>query len=136
MKHVELINYKSEVFALLIKKEEQFKKNGVNFLTDNKHLIQLGFLKHKKNHKIKSHIHLKKTRNISYLSECLLVKKGIIKVIFYDEKKKNIKQDKILKKGDLILLFNGGHGFEVLKDVEIIEIKQGPFYKDKDKVIF
>jgi len=57
-------------------------------------------------------------------------------VIFYDEKKKNIKQDKILKKGDLILLFNGGHGFEVLKDVEIIEIKQGPFYKDKDKVIF
>ena len=66
----------------------------------------------------------------------MLVKKGIIKVIFYDEKKKNIKQDKILKKGDLILLFNGGHGFEVLKDVEIIEIKQGPFYKDKDKVIF
>ena len=133
---LEQVIHKKKVYSLIVRSKNQFKKEGVNFVTKKKHLFQLGFLKHKKNHKIKSHIHLKKIRNISYLSECLLVKKGIIKVIFYDEKKKNIKQDKILKKGDLILLFNGGHGFEVLKDVEIIEIKQGPFYKDKDKVVF
>ena len=111
MKHVELINYKSEVFALLIKKEEQFKKNGVNFLTDNKHLIQLGFLKHKKNHQIKSHIHKKNRRVINYCSEVLIVKSGKLKVIFYNDKGLRINVEKILKKDDIIILFKGGHGF-------------------------
>ena len=54
---------------------------------------------------------------------------------FYDEKKKNIKKDKILKKNDIIMLFKGGHGFEVIKDVEIIEVKQGPYTKHKDKIL-
>ena len=136
MKHVEIIRYKSQVFALLIKKEKQFKKNGVNFLTNNKDLIQLGFLKHKKNHKIKSHIHNKNRRIINYCSEVLIVKSGKLKVIFYNNKGLRINVERILKKDDIIILFKGGHGFEILKDCKIIEIKQSPYNSQVDKVIF
>ena len=30
------------------------------------------------------------------------------------------------------MLSNGGHGFKVLKNVEMIEIKQGPYFVSKD----
>ena len=63
------------------------------------------------------------------------MKKGILKVMFYEEKNKNIKKDTILKKDDIILLLKGGHGFEVLKDVEIVEVKQGPYQKNTDKIL-
>ena len=63
------------------------------------------------------------------------MRKGLLKVIFYDEKGKSIKKDKVLKKDDIILLLKGGHGFEVLKNVEIIEVKQGPYQKNTDKIL-
>ena len=34
------------------------------------------------------------------------------------------------------MLSSGGHGFNVLKDVEMIEVKQGPYFISKDKVKF
>jgi len=30
----------------------------------------------------------------------------------------------------------GGHGFKILKDVEMLEIKQGPYNLIKDKIKF
>ena len=43
---------------------------------------------------------------------------------------------KILKQKDIIMLVNGGHGFKVLKEVEMLEIKQGPYSLIKDKIKF
>jgi hypothetical protein len=34
------------------------------------------------------------------------------------------------------MLVTGGHGFEVLEEVEMIEVKQGPYGGDKDKTTF
>ena len=65
----------------------------------------------------------------------MFIKKGILKVKFYDKKNKDLKKDKILKKNDIILLLKGGHGFEVIKDIEMIEVKQGPYVKSQDKVL-
>jgi len=36
----------------------------------------------------------------------------------------------------LIMLSEGGHGFKVLKDVKMIEVKQGPYSIAKDKIKF
>ena len=38
--------------------------------------------------------------------------------------------------GDVILLIQGGHGFEVLEEVEMIEVKQGPYVGERDKTRF
>ena len=47
----------------------------------------------------------------------------------------NSLKDKILSKGDIIILFQGGHGFKILEETRIIEIKQGPYVEGKDKKI-
>ena len=42
----------------------------------------------------------------------------------------------ILHAGDVILLADGGHGFKMLEQSEIIEVKQGPYCGERDKVRF
>ena len=66
----------------------------------------------------------------------LIIKKGKLKVTFYDKNGKSINIQKILNTDDLIILFKGGHGFDVLEDCKIIEIKQGPYNKKNDKIVF
>ena len=129
------IRNKKILYALIIKKKRRFIKNGVDFLTKDQDLLQLGFINHKKNHHIKSHIHLKKPRLINYCTEVLLVEKGKVKIKFFDNNNSDIKKDKILNKGDIIILFQGGHGFKILEKTQIIEIKQGPYVEGKDKKI-
>ena len=129
------IKYKKKLYALIIKRERKFIKKGVDFVTRPKDLIQLGFLNHNKSYRINSHIHLKKPRIINYCTEVLLIEKGKVKIIFYDSNKKNIYKNKILKKGDIIILFQGGHGFKIMGKTQIIEIKQGPYIEDQDKTL-
>ena len=133
---IERIIHKKKNYALIIRNKIQFKKKGVNFLTKKEDLLQVGFLKHNRNHIIKSHIHIRQKRSINYSSEVLIIKKGEIKVNFFDCYKKKIPKTKILYKDDIIILFQGGHGFEVNKNCEIIEVKQGPYLKSKDKKLF
>ena len=45
-------------------------------------------------------------------------------------------ESRILYTGDVILLSDGGHGFKMLEPSEIIEVKQGPYCGEMDKVRF
>jgi len=133
---IETIIHRKKTFALIIRNKIQFKKKGVNFLTKEKDLLQVGFLKHNKKHIIKSHIHVKQKRLVNFSSEVLIIKKGELKVNFFNTYGKKILKAKVLYKNDIIVLFQGGHGFEVRKNCEIIEVKQGPYLKEKDKKLF
>ncbi len=92
-------------------------------------------MKHKKKHIIKPHVHKKRLTKIYYTTEVILILKGILRVDFYTQFKKYL-FSKVLKSKDLIMLISGGHGFKVLKNVEMIEIKQGPYSLIKDKIKF
>ena len=43
---------------------------------------------------------------------------------------------RVLGPGDVIILMSGGHGFEVLEDLNMVEVKQGPYVGDADKTRF
>jgi mannose-6-phosphate isomerase-like protein (cupin superfamily) len=58
-----------------------------------------------------------------------------LKVDFYSKNKISL-ESRELSKGDVILMASGGHGFEALEDLEMIEIKQGPYAGENDKVRF
>ena len=71
----------------------------------------------------------------------LEVRKTINNIFFiiepiYNKKGKSINKQRILLSDDVIILFKGGHGFDVLEDCKIIEIKQGPYNKKSDKIVF
>ena len=67
--------------------------------------------------------------------EVLFIKKGILRVDFYDEYEDYL-ESRDLHAGDIILLVSGGHGFQVLEEVEMIEVKQGPYAGEEDKKRF
>ena len=81
------------------------------------------------------HLHKKRLTKIFYTTEVILLLKGILRVDFYNTHKKYL-FSKILKEKDIIMLVHGGHGFKILKDVEMLEIKQGPYNLIKDKIKF
>jgi hypothetical protein len=56
-------------------------------------------------------------------------------VDFYTQSQ-NYLESRELEAGDVILLAAGGHGFEVMEDLEMIEVKQGPYAGPLDKVRF
>ena len=129
---IKQIKYKKNIFAYIIKISN---KNGVNFSTPKEITQQVGILNHKKGHKISPHIHFKNLRKIVYTTEVLVILKGKVRVDFFDKHKKYL-FSKILNKNDIIIFVDGGHGFEILQNAKIIEVKQGPYNDVKDKVIF
>ena len=122
------------MLALIVRGKYRNKK-GITFFTPNESTQQFGYMKHKKNYVIKPHLHKKRVTKISYTTEVILLLKGIIRVDFYNSLKKYL-FSKILKPKDIIMLVHGGHGFKILKNVEMIEIKQGPYSLSKDKIKF
>ena len=131
---IEKIIYKKKLLALIVRGKYRNKK-GITFFTPNDSTQQFGYMKHKKKHIIKPHLHKKRLTKIFYTTEVILLLKGILRVDFYNINKKYL-FSKILKKNDIIMLIHGGHGFKVLKDVEMLEIKQGPYSLIKDKIKF
>ena len=135
---IEKIYNKKILYALIVRNKYKNKK-GINFFTDKKASQQVGFMKHEKDHIILPHKHNKRKKTaiakIDTTTEVLVILKGILRVDFYNFKEKYLFSKKLYA-NDLIMLSNGGHGFKVLKNVEMIEIKQGPYFVSKDKVKF
>ena len=131
---IEKITHKKKMLALIVRGRYRNKK-GITFFTPNESTQQFGYMKHKKKHIIKPHLHQKRMTKILSTTEVILILKGELRVDFYSPKKKYL-FSKVLKKNDIIMLVNGGHGFKVLKNIEMLEIKQGPYSISKDKVKF
>ena len=106
---------------------------GIEFFTANNLNMQIGLMGHSKNHIIKPHFHINRKKIIKQMSELLIIFSGQLKVYFYNKKKLRDKS-LILNKKDMILLISGGHGFKAPKKLEMLEIKQGPFIGEKDKM--
>ena len=131
---IKKIIYKKKILALIVN-QNKFKKKGVNFISPNNFTKQVGIINFKKNHFIKPHTHLRHLRKIYRTSEVLLIQKGKLRVDFYNDKKKYL-FSKVVKKNDIIILHEGTHGFKVLENCRMIEVKQGPFVQTLDKVRF
>ena len=131
---IEKVSHKKKLFALIVRSNFR-KKKGINFFTDKFSTQQFGYMKHKKNYLIKPHKHNKRPTKILTTTEVIVLFKGILRVDFYDDKKKYLFSKKIFA-NDIIMLVNGGHGFKILKNVEMLEVKQGPYSLSKDKIKF
>ncbi|GAM09922.1 hypothetical protein OR1_02204 [Geobacter sp. OR-1] len=110
-------------------------RRGCSFFTPVNYSQQLAYMHHPVGKIIESHLHEPVPREVIYTQEVLLVKRGKLRVDFYDDSQRFL-ESRILSGGDVILLASGGHGFEVLEEVEMIEVKQGPYAGDQDKTRF
>lgn len=133
MELIENITHNDQTYAIIIR--NQFNKEGIHFFTPPEFSQQLAYMHHPAGKKIEPHFHNAVERNVVYTQEVLVIKKGKIKVNFYNDEKQLV-TERVLSTGDVILLSTGGHGFEVIEEIEMIEVKQGPYCGDIDKTRF
>jgi len=130
---IDYIDCGGSLLALILPRD--FREPGVHFVTPDDLSQQLAYMRHPAGKVIEAHIHNPVPREVHYSQEVLMIRKGRLRVDFYDEDRNYLKS-RILEAGDTILLVTGGHGFEVLEEVEMIEVKQGPHIGEGDKTRF
>lgn len=130
---IERVVFDDVVYAIIIR--SNYHEEGIHFLTEDDYSQQLAYMHHPKGKIIGAHIHNHEERNIVLTQEVLVIKKGTLRVDFYRDDFSYL-ESILLYSGDIILLASGGHGFEVLEEVEMVEIKQGPYLGEKDKLRF
>ena len=130
---IEKVHFQTEVLAIIVRRD--FHKEGIHFFTSNDLSQQLAYMSHPTGKEIQPHVHKKVQREVHFTQETLFIRKGKLKVDFYSVDQEYL-ESRILESGDVILLIKGGHGFEVLEDLEMFEVKQGPYAGDADKIKF
>jgi mannose-6-phosphate isomerase-like protein (cupin superfamily) len=122
-----------ELAAILLRAE--YDEGGIHFFTTSDLSQQLASMSYKPGKVIAAHTHRPVRREVFYTQETLFIRKGKLRVDFYGSKQE-YRCSRILRTGDVILLIAGGHGFEVLEELNMVEVKQGPYAGDTDKVVF
>ena len=130
---IENIVHEGLLMALIIRAD--FRQPGIAFFTPPEFSQQLGYMNRPEGYTIAPHTHRHLERKVFFTQEVLLVKSGRVRVDFYDESQQFV-ESRIIASGDVILLAAAGHGFEFLEASELIEVKQGPYHFEDDKVRF
>lgn len=112
-----------------------FRSEGIQFFTPNTYSQQIGYMNRPAGYVIDPHIHNSVIREVHFTNEVLIIRSGRVQVDFYSDEQKYL-ESRELRTGDIILLIRGGHGFVMLENSEIVEIKQGPYAGDNDKIRF
>ena len=110
-------------------------KDEKYFLTEDSNEFQIAQFNLDKATEIKRHIHRDQERKINKTSEVIIVNEGSLELEIYDEELKLVTKE-IVNQGQVIALFNGGHGFKTLSKSKFLEVKQGPYFEDQDKERF
>jgi hypothetical protein len=127
------IRHNDEILAIVL--SHSFDQPGIQFFTPDSFSQQLAYMRHPTGKIIEPHVHNPINRSVQYTLEVLFLKKGRLRVDFFDNQQHYL-ESRILQSGDVILLATGGHGFEVLDEIEMIEVKQGPYAGEMDKTRF
>lgn len=130
---IQQITHNDILLSIIIR--QKFEKDGIEFFTPDDFSQQLAYMKRPENYVIPPHVHNTVMRQVELTQEVLFIKSGKVRIDFYDENKDYLKSS-VLNSGDVVLLAHGGHGFEMLEESEIIEVKQGPYVGELDKTRF
>ena len=133
MVNMEQVLLDDRILAIIVR--AGFSRPGIHFFTPDGFSQQLAFMRHPEGKIIEPHVHNPVQREVIYTQEVLFLKRGRLRVDFYDDQRSYL-ESRVLDAGDVILLASGGHGFEALEEIEMIEVKQGPYAGEGDKTRF
>ena len=108
---------------------------ATQFLTPPEFNLQVGYIVHPQGHEIARHVHSRVERRLETTSEVLVVKQGQCEIDVYDDSHVLV-ATRELRVGDVMIMVGGGHGFRMIEDTVLLEIKQGPFIGADQKETF
>lgn len=130
---VEELRDGDELLAVILR--GTFDEPGPRFFSESHFSQQLGHINYPAGHVIVPHVHNAVPREVVYTQETLFVRQGRMRVDLY-RPDCTVLLSRVLTEGDTILLATGGHGFVMLDDTAMVEVKQGPYAGDGDKTRF
>lgn len=113
---------------------EQYPK-GLQFLTQTSDELQVAVMRHPASYTVSPHIHLPYPRKLERTGEVIVVRSGRVVADFYNSRREYV-DTRILGPGDVMVFYAGGHGFTMLEESELLEVKQGPYAAEADKIKF
>lgn len=131
--NVEAIGRDGKVFAYVMRDTPGEKKT--TFLTPDEAIQQVGFVVHPAGAEVKRHYHLPLERSIVGTPEVLVVRQGRCEMDVYDDRQELV-CTRELEAGDIMVMVGGGHGFRMVEDTVLLEVKQGPYYGPDEKAYF
>jgi hypothetical protein len=130
MEHVEKIASGEKPLAYIIRAEMSPAKT--TFVTPPEFKQQVGFIVYSAGGEIQRHDHRLLERHLVGTSEVLVVQRGRCEIDIYNDDRKLV-ATRELRRGDIMLMVGGGHGFRMLEDTVFLEIKQGPYTGEDEK---
>jgi hypothetical protein len=129
---VETIRHQGQVLCILVRATPAPVQT--EFYTPNDYNLQMGNIVYPAGGTIPRHSHRPVTRTVSGTSEVLVVQQGRMLIDLYDDDK-NLVATREMATGDAVALVSGGHGFRLLEDTVLLEVKQGPYsgLQEKDR---
>lgn len=115
-----------ELIAVWVHNHQPNPKTPTEFLTKPKNDLQVAVIQRKEGEVIEAHRHAVRMRSLTTTQEVLLVCEGRMRFDLYDSQGDPVRSD-VAHAGDILILCRGGHGFQMLDDTTLIEIKQGPY---------
>ena len=130
---IEKIEHSGQLLALIV--SHCYDEPGIRFFTPDELSQQLAYMHYPTGKVIEPHVHNPVAREVQLTQEALFIRRGKLRVDFFDEQQ-NYLESRVLEAGDVVLLIKGGHGFKVLEELEMFEVKQGPYTGEGDRTRF
>ncbi len=117
--------FENEVLARHITAQDW--KEGLGFFSNDQEYIQVGTWFYPKDKQLAKHIHHVVERVVDRTQEVVVVMEGSLKASIYTLDEVWV-EDVVVKTGEVLILLNCGHGYEILEDdTRVFEIKNGPY---------
>ena len=130
---VEIISDGSTPLAYIV--DAAWAPTATEFLTPGDFTQQMGMIVYGAGEHIIPHVHIPVRREIEGTCECIVVRSGMCEVDIYNSAREFV-ATRTLTQGTIILLLGGGHGFRMIEDTVLFEVKQGPYVGNRDKERF
>jgi mannose-6-phosphate isomerase-like protein (cupin superfamily) len=130
---MEVIRQNQAPLAYVVRAEAT--ETTTSFFTGADATFQAGFVVCPAGGAIVPHIHLRVVRTVVGTSEVLMVRQGRCIVDLYGEDR-SLVASRELRAGDLVIFVGGGHGFRMIEDTVLFEIKQGPYSGETERERF
>jgi len=129
----EAISHRGNVVCMIVRAEPALEETA--FYTPAHCNLQVGKIVYPAGSEIPRHAHRPVIRHLVGTAEVLVVQKGRMIVDLYADDRAILCSREVAA-GDVVVLLSGGHGFRLLEDTVLLEVKQGPYVGLHEKELF
>lgn len=120
----EAISHRGKVVCMIVRVEPSPEET--TFYTPHHFNLQVGKIVYPAGSEIPRHTHRPVIRHVAGTTEVLVVQKGRMIVDVYGDDHARLCSREV-GCGDVVVLLSASHGFRLLEDTVLLEVKQGPY---------